>query len=237
MDINREISNERLAQGLKAIINKLEDIKNIAVNSANEKSNTTKSISKNIYEINNKTTFIKIKSNSFGIEKVIFSFVQYSNENGQNKLLNNIDIYMSFADCLLLCNDVLSGKINKLCLAEKEKGEKYPKPVYKSPLGGINEQKAKERKLRDDGKAISRSFNIIPGRRAPFVFIAEQKAGRTDEATGIIIPESGKAEISVTVSADNDNIKKMALMIKSHITAFMSSQYALGKYDYKKSTK
>lgn len=73
---------------------------------------------------------------------------------------------MSFGDSLALANDILSGKICKLAQKSRkdaaEKNLKYPADIYKSRLGGVAEEKAKERKLRTDGKAISRYFQLLP---------------------------------------------------------------------------
>ena len=52
-------------------------------------------------------------------------------------------------DTLLFANDVLSGRIPTLATAEKAKGAQYPKPVWQSRLGGVNEEKAKARGLRN----------------------------------------------------------------------------------------
>ena len=103
-----------------------------------------------IAELNTKSTFVKVKGNSFHINKTQFSFVEFDAQT--KKLQKSIDCYMGLEESLIFCQDVLSGKLPKKAAAEKAKGEQYPKPVWSSPLGGVNEQKARERKLRTDGK-------------------------------------------------------------------------------------
>lgn len=103
-----------------------------------------------IAELNTKNTFVKVKGNSFHINKTQFSFVEFDAQT--KKLQKSIDCYMGLEESLIFCQDVLSGKLPKMAAAEKAKGEQYPKPVWSSPLGGVNEQKARERKLRTDGK-------------------------------------------------------------------------------------
>ena len=174
---------------------------------------------KTIFEINGLNTFVKIKTNAFNINKLLLSFVNYDKKNNNNKLLKNIDIYMNIPDALLFANDILSGRIYKLAVAEKAKGAQYPNAVWQSALGGTPEKRAN----REDGKAISRYWNIKPGAKKPFVLTAYQSAGHTIE-TGIIVPE-GKPEFSIMVPCTNDDLKKLALMIQYEIQGFITASY------------
>lgn len=201
---------QRIANGIAKVINLL----------------TPKSVDKVVAEVNTLNAFVKVKANSFNIEKVMFSFVEF--DQNSKKLLKSIDTYMSFGDALILSNDILSGKISRLATKEKAKGDKYPKAVYTSPLGGVSEEKAKVRKLRTDGKAISRAFTIAPGNKADFVFTAEQRAGKT-APNGIIVPE-GNAETTIRVGCKADALKSFALTMKAHIEGYISAQYATNGY-------
>ncbi len=144
-DNNMEKAFQRLARGIKMILDamKIKPIDNV------------------IAELNTQNTFVKVKGNSFHIGKTLFSFVEFDAHT--KKLQKSVDCYMGLEESLIFCQDVLSGKLPKMAAKEKAKGEQYPKAVWHSPLGGVNEQKAKERNLRSDGKAISRCFNIAPG--------------------------------------------------------------------------
>ena len=176
------------------------------------------------YEINGKDTFVKVKSNPFNIGKMQFAFVQFDKDSG--KLSTSMDVFMNISDALLFANDILSGRIPALAANEKAKGAQYPQPVWKSTLGGVNEEKAKERGLRTDGKAISRLFTLSPGSRQPFVFTAEQRPGNTDDK-GLIVPEyKGKPEIQIRVPCSDEDLKKLALEIQSHVQAYRAAQYA-----------
>lgn len=147
-------------------------------------------------------------------------------------LKDNIDIFMSFGDSLALANDILSGKICKLAQKSRkdaaEKNLKYPADIYKSRLGGVAEEKAKERKLRTDGKAISRYFSIAPGSKFDFVFTAYQQAGKSAD-NGLIVPE-GNPEIIIRVGCNAPDIKNFALLLQSHINGYISAQYATHSY-------
>ena len=197
---------KRLAKGIKMILDsmKMNPIDNV------------------IAELNTKNTFVKVKGNSFHINKTQFSFVEFDAQT--KKLQKSIDCYMGLEESLIFCQDVLSGKLPKMAAAEKAKGEQYPKPVWNSPLGGVNEQKAKERKLRTDGKAVSRSFTIAPGSRADFLVTAMQGAGNS-MPNGIIVPD-GKPEVTIRVACTAENLKGLALSLKAHIEAYYAACYA-----------
>ena len=190
--------------------------------------NTT--IDKEFAELNTTSTFVKAKANAFDIEKTLLSLVSF--DNNTKKLKDNIDIFMSFGDSLALANDILSGKICKLAQKSRkdaaEKNLKYPADIYKSRLGGVAEEKAKERKLRTDGKAISRYFSIAPGSKFDFVFTAYQQAGKSAD-NGLIVPE-GNPEIIIRVGCNAPDIKNFALLLQSHINGYISAQYATHAY-------
>lgn len=175
-------------------------------------------------ELNTLDTFMKAKANTFSIGKVLFSFVKFDKKT--MKSLESMDVYMDMDDALLFANDVLNGRIATLAAEEKAKGAAFPRAVWSTKLGGINEEKAKERGLRDDGKAISRLFNLAPGARQPFVFTAEQRPGTSDEK-GLIQPEyKDKPEVQIRVACSADDLKKFAIAIQSHINAYRAGQYA-----------
>lgn len=175
-------------------------------------------------EINTRDTFMKVKANTFSIGKVLFSFVKFDKET--MKLVESMDVYMDMDDALLFANDILNGRISTLASIEKQKGEQYSKAIWSTKLGGVNEENVKKRKLRDDGKAISRLFNLAPGSIQPFVFTAEQRPGHSDDK-GLIQPEyKGRPEIQIRVACSADDLKKLAIAIQSNINAFRAGQYA-----------
>ena len=100
---------------------------------------------------------------------------------------------------------------------------------FKPVLAAVKtEEKAKERKLRTDGKAISRYFSIAPGSKFDFVFTAYQQAGKSAD-NGLIVPE-GNPEIIIRVGCNAPDIKNFALLLQSHINGYISAQYATHSY-------
>lgn len=204
----------RIANGIKMVLDKLDH----------------QPIDNVMAELNTDKTFLKVKGNALDIDKVQFSFVEFDKRT--KKLTKFVDIYLNIPETLVLCNDLISGRICKLAQAEKsecfKKRGKYPNPVYCTPLGGVSEEKAKERGLRTDGKAISRCFHIAAGAKADFVITAEQRAGHSNN-NGIIVPE-GNPEVSVRVGISNNDIKGFALTVKAHIEGYIAAKYANNGY-------
>lgn len=225
-----EITLERLAQGLKKIIGMLTSNTNLVMGISNKL--TFKHIDNVCYEFASNQTMFKAKGNAFEIGKVQCSFIEFDAHS--HKLKSSIDIYLSFAEALCLCQDIKSGRI--AALASKEKaisanaGKKYASPCYTSPLGGISEEKAKARGLRDDGKAISRSFNIAPGAKADYVFTAMQGAGHTDQKLEKLIVPEGNPEIIIRVPCSERQLKSLALMLDSHIKSYFTALYTHNGY-------
>ena len=172
-------------------------------------------------ELNGKNTFVKIKGDYFSIEKVLFSFVEF---NDNNKRLANIDVCMKFWEWQAFAKDILSGRIFKLAADEKAKGEKFPKAVYFGPMGGVDENKCRERNLRTDGKAISRRFSLSPGNKVPYILTAEQRPGKTNQQ-GLIVPENGKPEVVIRVPVTREMLIGACEQVNAHITAYLSSMY------------
>lgn len=205
------------------------------VNSYIDEQTKQKYLNNEFFELNGLDTFVKLKANAFGIGKVQFAFVKF--DKTTTKLMSSMDVYLDMDDALVLANDILSGRIGALAEAEKAKGAQYPGAIWKSSMGGVTEEKAKNRGLRTDGKAISRMFTLSPGSRQPFVFTAEQRPGNTD-AKGLIVPEySSKPEIQIRVASSVEDLKKMAVAIQSNINAYRAAQYANGAYNVEPQSK
>lgn len=183
-----------------------------------------------ITSINNHTSFVKAKANSFGIERLQLSFVNYDSET--KKLSHSIDCFLKFDEALYLCNMILQQQLARLNKKERERckqtGEKYCKAIFTSTLGGIHEEKVRRKNLRSDGKAISRHFTISPGLKQDYVITCLQGAGHSNEK-GLIVPD-GNPDITIRVACSSSDLRKFALMIKSHIEGYISSQYAKGNY-------
>lgn len=201
--IIKKLSNA--LKGLKKISTDVDTIK--AAVSQDSKQN----IEYSFFEMYSSNTFLKVKANLFKSEKVMFSFVDKSNP--QN--IRSIDCFLTFGEALLLAEEA-KGTLLKKCAAEKAKGNQYPAESYTSPFGGVNEVACKKRKLRNDGKALSRYFKIGAGSKSEIIFTAESRAGHSNDK-GLIVPEKGKAELTIRVPMGYKDLLIMGKLIDANI--------------------
>lgn len=186
----------------------------------------------NIHEIFARNTFLKVKP-AFEIGKVLFSFVEFTEVNREVKLTKSVDCYLSVADAALLARKITSFRMYKMIEAERQKGEQYPKEVWNSPLGGVKEEDAKKRGLREDGMAVSRTFNIAPGAekyKQYAVLTARSQAGKSDE-NGLIVPVQDKNATVIRVAmANHDEVEKLGIMLEAAIHVYMAEHIKISSY-------
>lgn len=196
-----------------------------------------KLLSHQIIRFDGRNTFFEVMSNCFGIDKVQINFIQYDvSKEKKNRIVNQISVYVDIPKAGCLCHDILTGKLPMLMKKQKESGEKYPKPVW-SDMGGISASKLAERnQSRQDGKALSRVLKLSSGFKTDCVLQAECGCGEEDDK-GLIVPRYGtNPDARIIVGLCFDDLKKLAIMIDKHITAFYTSEYSSGAYDYKKTS-
>lgn len=188
---------------------------------------------KQIKKFDGKNVFMEVM-NAFEIGKVQMNFIEY-NPNAEKKArqTKKIEIFVDIDKALLLAQDILSGRMQKLGaeatkVAEAESARTgrtaYAKDIF-SDLGGVSAKKLAERgKTRADGKSLSRQLKITPGNKKPWLLSGEQGAGEEND-TGLIVP-SGRSEEIVRVAFTNDDFKILGILIQTHIQAYLAGQYA-----------
>lgn len=182
-------------------------------------------LNREIYEVNGKQTFFKVKANAFNIGKVLFAFVEFDTNN--NKLKNNIDIYMPISDMLLFCNDVLSGKLPQQATNAAKENSNFPPPVF-TVQGGTNAEKAG----RADKKAQARVINFGASSRAgSFLFQALTGPGKVTEKGLISLENPTKPEVRINVPCSSDDLKKLCLSFKADYEAWLSGMYARREFN------
>lgn len=182
---------------------------------------TKKNLNLQIIRLDGKNCFVEAMSGAFPIGKVNLNFISYDTSLKEgNRQTARINAYVGIGDFLVLAQDVLSGKIHTLAEKEKNSGNKYPQAVWSS-MGGQSAKNAN----REDGKALSRQIKIIPGLKKPFLLQAEQGPGE-ENATGLIMAKYTKPEKKVMIPLSAEDLKKLVLMIKSHIDAFYGAVYS-----------
>lgn len=192
-----------------------------------------------IIRFDGKNVFLEVMNTAFGIGKVQINFIEYDASKEKNsRQLKNIPIYIDMSKFLVLAQDILSGKIAQLSrMAQEQKakgGYKYCKEVY-IDMGGISAKNLKIRNQeRADKKSLSRHFKITPGDSMPWIFSADIASGE-ENSTGLIV-RKGNVESVVRVPLSDEDIKKFAKIVESHINAYYTSQYVIEALEGKNST-
>lgn len=193
--------------------------------------------SSQIYRVDCKNGFFEVLNSMFQApyNKVQFNFVTYDEQT--KKQLKNLGVYMGIDKTLLLCNDILSGKLNSIVVKARTENSFNGQPLtdytsFFTEMGGTAEAgvqkkfdhyKAKHPWLQP-GMAISRQFKIQAGQRMPWIFRVEYGPGKSN-ATGLITP-TGKPEEFVNVPLTNETLKMFALIMQCHIQAYFNQFYS-----------
>lgn len=178
----------------------------------------------------NKSSFLKVKSDGFSIDRLKLSF---GNFDENKKLISNIDFWLDFAkgDAYVFLQDIISGKLYaEMEEEEKKRLKENPQNKYSQPVrkfqGGHSAKKAKEKEIRSDGAAHAKVLTIQKGLKYPVLFTMEEGPGRETQE-GLIVPTYGRnPENKIQVTLTWDNIKALALAAQAHHNAYLTVQYA-----------
>lgn len=169
--------------------------------------------------------FVESLSDTFEIGRVHFCFATYDLKRpvGQRQT-NNIQIYIAVDEFLELCRKLTCGELRFLLQNKKKNNDETP--LYQC-LGGTSAEKlAKQGRPRADGKSLSRTAQLIPGRASDFLFTASSGPGETNDK-GLIVPRFGKnPENHVAVSMTFETLSELFLITKTHYEAWLSAWYA-----------
>ncbi|WP_246277133.1 hypothetical protein [Neobacillus endophyticus] len=184
-----------------------------------------------IIRVDGRNTFLEVLNSSFGIGKAQVNFIEYdlTAEKG-SRIKQEINIYVNIDKFLLMCNDVLTGRMNqmgKMAREEKsQKGFKYSKEIWSDIGGKPAKELAESGKSRSDGKSLFRQIKLTPGEKLPWILSAEEGAGEVTE-TGLLFPKyvGNKPEKIVRVPLTNEDLKRLVLLTQTHIQGFINSLY------------
>lgn len=193
--------------------------------------------SSQIYRVDGKNVFFEVLNSMFHApyNKVNFNFISY--DGNTKKQIKNLSVYMGLDKTLLLCNEILSGKLSAMVSKARTENSFNGAPLndytsFFTEMGGTAEA-AVQRKFDyykskhpwlQPGMAISRQFKIQAGQKVPWIFRVEYGPGRSNE-TGLIAP-TGKPEEFVNVPLTNESLKMFALVMQCNIQAYYNQFYA-----------
>ena len=184
----------------------------------NERKNDEKNLLTALYGGN---AFVKIKQ-CLEIGKIQFSFVDLTNTK------NHIDCYMEAEEFgAVLMASIKSGALIDAIIAEKAKGEQYPKAVWTSPIGGNG--------TGNNGHPISRYFEISPASKGEVLFTAFTFPAQKNDKGAYIKVKGSKPILTLRIPCKYDDLKILAYKWSFLESDYMSEKYSLSnmRSDYK----
>lgn len=171
-----------------------------------------------------KNCFVESLNDAFEIGKVHLAFATYdlSRPAGQRQT-NNIHIYIAVDEFLELCRKLECGELRYLLQNKKKNSDNTP--LYQCLGGTSAERLAKYGRSRPDGKSLSRTAQLVAGKKSDFLFVADSGPGETD-SKGLIVPRFGnKPENHVAVSMTFETLSELLLITKVHFQAWLTAWY------------
>ena len=161
------------------------------------------------YETFGSNTRLELLSSCFAIGKLI---IQLQKFNDQNKEEARIKVYMDIDRALVLCHDILSGRLAQCAKAMESKNGGLAK-VFTSPGGSSRE-----------GEITYREFSISKGKK--FIVSALEMPGKKTE-TGGYVPDKEKAaeKRSINIGVEPETLKAIAILIQNDYQAYRTAQY------------
>lgn len=157
--------------------------------------------------------FVKIKQ-CLEIGKIQFSFVDKTNTK------EHIDCYMEAEEFgAILMAGIKNGSLIKALVAEKEKGEQYPKAVWTSPVGG--------NATGNNGSPVSRYFDIAPASKGEVLFTAYAFPAEKNETGAFIKVKGSKALLTLRIPCTYNDLK-----ILQYKWSFLEADYMSNKYTF-----
>ena len=186
---------------------------------------------KQIIRKDGKNCLVEINSQSFTIGKVQFVFSKYDpNKPKGQRTTDRVVIYLDFSAALEFAQSILDGRFSKeLVMANKkfqETNQSWDKDVVISMGGTANP------KNRTDGNAESRILKAQLGTKNPVALIATSGPGSVNDK-GLITPLKGaRVDHSVMIPLSAKDIREIALMIKTHVEAYIFNEHVHNLWSY-----
>lgn len=180
-----------------------------------------------VCRIDGRACFLELLTIGLPFDKVVMNFVSYNTGEAKGKRVSSsVMVFLGVHDAEVFAETILSGQMAKKGEQAKkvaaENGYKYAREVFCSMTGT-----AAAKSTRSDGAATSRQLKLTPGTKQPWVLSAESGPGR-EERTGIIAPAypGGKPECIIRIPLSHDNLKSLALSIRSLVSLWYESRFS-----------
>lgn len=150
-----------------------------------------------------------------GIGKVRIAFVKYDDNNVRTGYTVH---YLDEADALLLADCIWNGDIRKMAAHYNKKGQKFKSLLPFVAMGG-------RKGGHESGADLARKFDIFAGNPGSYLIQGEEGKGKQN-AQGLFVPDYGsKPDQRVGVYVTEAELKKIASVLRSKISAKHAAEY------------
>ena len=187
---------------------------------------------KTIFRKDGNNSIMEINTHSFAIDRMQFVFSKYNpNLPEGQRTTDRVALYLSFPEALEFAESVLDGNFAKE-LGEQSKqaqvtGNKYDANLTVHIGGNLHPKNRSDNK--PEFRSLTATLTNNPKPKNPVALIGQIGPGKLDK--GLIKPD-GRSDHSVYITFSKKELREMAVMIRTHVNAFITSEHTKGVWEY-----
>ena len=187
---------------------------------------------KTIFRKDGNNSIMEINTHSFAIDRMQFVFSKYNpNLPEGQRTTDRVALYLSFPEALEFAESVLDGNFAKE-LGEQSKqaqvtGNKYDANLTVHIGGNLHPKNRSDNK--PEFRSLTATLTNNPKTKNPVALIGQIGPGKLDK--GLIKPD-GRSDHSVYITFSKKELREMAVMIRTHVNAFITSEHTKGVWEY-----
>ena len=187
---------------------------------------------KTIFRKDGNNSIMEINTHSFAIDRMQFVFSKYNpNLPEGQRTTDRVALYLSFPEALEFAESVLDGNFAKE-LGEQSKqaqvtGNKYDANLTVHIGGNLHPKNRSDNK--PEFRSLTATLTNNPKPKNPVALIGQMGPGKLDK--GLIKPD-GRSDHSVYITFSKKELREMAVMIRTHVNAFITSEHTKGVWEY-----
>lgn len=187
---------------------------------------------KTIFRKDGNNSIMEINTHSFAIDRMQFVFSKYNpNLPEGQRTTDRVALYLSFPEALEFAESVLDGNFAKE-LGEQSKqaqvtGNKYDANLTVHIGGNLHPKNRSDNK--PEFRSLTATLTNNPKPKNPVALIGQIGPGKLDK--GLIKPD-GRSDHSVYITFSKKELREMAVMIRTHVNAFITTEHTKGVWEY-----
>ena len=187
---------------------------------------------KTIFRKDGDNSIMEINTHSFAIDRMQFVFSKYNpNLPEGQRTTDRVALYLSFPEALEFAESVLDGNFAKE-LGEQSKqaqvtGNKYDANLTVHIGGNLHPKNRSDNK--PEFRSLTATLTNNPKPKNPVALIGQIGPGKLDK--GLIKPD-GRSDHSVYITFSKKELREMAVMIRTHVNAFITTEHTKGVWEY-----